>query len=763
VPIGEQQAGIGQCRQHLLFEILAIPHVEGRPFEDEEPGVDPVVEQSRFLSKGMYATVLVEHHGSVRGGKRNRGQSGGSPIARVMFEQAPQIDVADAITVGNHEPVAKKRTATLYPPSGAGLGSRIDQSHIPVVRKSGCVARDLIAEVPRRQDELSITLDGKDFHYVAQDRLPTYVEQRFRDGLGLWVGPGTPPAAQNHRFHRAGTVAPRIRPAVPVTLQRVGVSTGDLAVVIPTRDRWHVLRRTLDALDAQSVSGFEIVVVVDGDDSGPSELRGARMLRTAKGGPGRARNLGVEETARPLVLFLGDDIIPTSRLVEKHLDGHERHTERESAVLGLSVWHPELRRNRVMRWMEWSGTQFDYDGIQGHEAGWGRFYSSNVSVKRDFFREVGGFDLDFEYDYEDLDFAYRANAKGLMLWYEPAALGQHFHPYDLKRLAGRYGSHAVGERLMSKKHSWFSPFFAARIDAATSRRRVSPVWPLLADAMPVRFAGLRSRSREMASVWFHQQFADAFRSSWDGQEDLEELRDYLGDNFDVHKLWSHRDGVEQEMETFRDEADFYRTSQAYLYDLTAFAMWDTKLPYRRVLESLVPRGASLLDYGCGIGTDGLRLIRRGYRVSFADYANPSADYLKWRLARRGLDAPVFDLDAEVPGGFDAAFSFDVIEHVTDPFSFLSGLEQRAAVVMVNLLEEDQTDTHIHRPLPIDAILDRAQRKGLLHYRVYNQRSHLVAYRSGGTGGFGSRARRLSGSAARVITPVTDRARRTLIG
>ena len=543
----------------------------------------------------------------------------------------------------------------------------------------------------------------------------------------------------------------------------MGISAGDLAVVIPTRERWRVLQRTLDALDAQSVSGFEVVVVADGDDSGPSELEGARMLRTDKGGPGRARNVGVEATSRPLVLFLGDDIIPTARLIEKHLGGHERHKEQESAVLGLSVWHPEVPRNRVMRWMEWSGVQFDFDGIQGEDAGWGRFYSSNVSVKRGFFQEVGGFDEDFEYDYEDLDFAYRANAKGLMLWYEPGALGQHLHAYDLKRLVSRYSSHAVGERLMSKKHPWFSPFFAARIEDATNRPKVSPVWPVLADRVPGRLAGLRSRSREMASVWFHQQFADAFRSSWEGQEDLEELRDFLGDDFDIRLLWSHRDAVEREMDTFSDEVDFYRTSRTYLYDLTAFAMWDTKLPYRRVLESLMRPGSTVLDYGCGIGTDGLRLIRRGYRLSFADFANPSAEYLKWRLSRRNLDARVFDLEDEVPGGFDAAFSFDVIEHVKDPFSFLNELEQRAEVVMVNLLEEDHNDTHIHRALPIKAILDRAERKGLLHYRVYNGRSHLVAYRSEGRGGLASRGRRLSGSAARVAAPVRERAVRALIG
>jgi SAM-dependent methyltransferase len=168
----------------------------------------------------------------------------------------------------------------------------------------------------------------------------------------------------------------------------------------------------------------------------------------------------------------------------------------------------------------------------------------------------------------------------------------------------------------------------------------------------------------------------------------------------------------------------------YLYDLTVFAMTGTKAPYIADLLASVRPGASLLDYGCGIGADGLRLAEAGYRVSFADFANPSTEYLRWRLRRRGIEAPVFDLDAdEIPTGFDAAYSFDVIEHVEDPFAFLAELEQRADVVAVNFLEEDPNDTDLHRPLPIPALLDHAAECGLLRYRRYHGRSHFVVYRS----------------------------------
>ena len=227
---------------------------------------------------------------------------------------------------------------------------------------------------------------------------------------------------------------------------------------------------------------------------------------------------------------------------------------------------------------------------------------------------------------------------------------------------------------------------------------------------------------------------------------------YLDGAFDEEKLHNHLELVEQEEEHAPDESTFYRTSEGYLYDLTVFAMSGTKVPYREVLAELVPPGTRLLDYGCGIGTDGLRLIDRGYRVEFAEYNNPSARYLRWRLARRGLHAPVHDLDGHVPGGFDLAYSFDVIEHVEDPFAFLAELEGRGDVVLVNLLEPEPEERHPHRPLPIPAILDHAEGRGLLHYSLHHGRSHLVAYRSGTPDGLD----RVRGAALRRAGPQLHR-------
>lgn len=216
----------------------------------------------------------------------------------------------------------------------------------------------------------------------------------------------------------------------------------------------------------------------------------------------------------------------------------------------------------------------------------------------------------------------------------------------------------------------------------------------------------------------------------DVEREQVELREYLGDAYQHERLMHYEPQLERELsELGGDEQRLYRTSEAYLYNLTAFAMTGTKRPYLQELVRLVPPPARLLDFGCGIGSDGLLLAELGYDVEFADFANPSTRYLAWRLERRGMRAQIHDLDSvAAPTGFDVVFAFDVIEHADDPFALLATLEGSAELVVVNFLESEPGETRLHNPLPLAALRSHVAARGLRRYHRYHfGRSHLVAY------------------------------------
>ncbi len=89
----------------------------------------------------------------------------------------------------------------------------------------------------------------------------------------------------------------------------------DVSVVIPTRNRVHLLTRSLSSVAGQRPSApTECIVVDDGDPSASYRIReeaerfGAIYLSTGGGrGGGFARNLGISNCREDIVAFLDDD------------------------------------------------------------------------------------------------------------------------------------------------------------------------------------------------------------------------------------------------------------------------------------------------------------------------------------------------------------------------------------------------------------------------------------------------------------------------
>jgi SAM-dependent methyltransferase len=95
---------------------------------------------------------------------------------------------------------------------------------------------------------------------------------------------------------------------------------------------------------------------------------------------------------------------------------------------------------------------------------------------------------------------------------------------------------------------------------------------------------------------------------------------------------------------------------------------------RATFEAFVPVGASVLDLGCGPGTDDDYLATRGYRLTAIDWSTAMVDEARRRVRAAGvadrvevMALGIHELDRLAPVTFDAAFSnFGPLNCLPDP-------------------------------------------------------------------------------------------------
>ena len=296
------------------------------------------------------------------------------------------------------------------------------------------------------------------------------------------------------------------------------------AVVIPTYDRLDTLRGVVAAVEREIdavTAAVELVVVDDGSGDGTwawlleraRRRAGMKVLRQDNAGPARARNRGAAAAEGEIALFLGDDTEPAPGWLLHHLEEHRLFGGAGPlAVVGYTSF-PAAGSTPFGRFINEYGAQFGYLLIEHPvDVPFNFFYTSNISLPRALLLEDGGFREDFPAAaWEDIEFAYRAVARGLRLRYLPRARTVHRHRIRpgtfcrRQRTAGRSGA------IFAQLHPELAGFLGAHLARPPSRGRrlhgmLLRLWVALGEALPgVASAGVM---RRMLDQPYHEGLAE---------------------------------------------------------------------------------------------------------------------------------------------------------------------------------------------------------------------------------------------------------------
>jgi GT2 family glycosyltransferase len=219
------------------------------------------------------------------------------------------------------------------------------------------------------------------------------------------------------------------------------MSSRGVSIIVPTYSRDQVLLETLVRLFALNPPASEIIVV-DQTKNHSREVSSSldawqtsgriRWLRLRDPSIPRAMNRGLLEASHPTVVFVDDDIIPHSGLVEEHANALDKTGAALVAGRVIQPWQ--------------AGRDFSNDRcfhFASVRPAWiSDFIGANFSVCRETALRLGGFDEQFvsvAYNFE-AEFAHRLRGAGYRIYYEPAAVIHH-----LKVSAG--GTRAFGDHL----------------------------------------------------------------------------------------------------------------------------------------------------------------------------------------------------------------------------------------------------------------------------------------------------------------------------
>lgn len=228
------------------------------------------------------------------------------------------------------------------------------------------------------------------------------------------------------------------------------------SIIIPVFNRPDEVDELLQSLTEQTVKDFEVVIVEDGSKTPCKDVvdKYANSLHLIyyykeNGGPGPARNYGVERANGDYVLILDSDcVLPPTYLeaIETELNSNPC-----DAFGGPDRAHDSF--TPVQKAISYSMTSFfTTGGIRGGKKKLDKFYprSFNMGVRRDVYNALGGFSkMRFG---EDIDFSIRIFKGGYRCRLFPEAWVWHKRRTDMDKFFKQVFNSGIARINLEKRH-----------------------------------------------------------------------------------------------------------------------------------------------------------------------------------------------------------------------------------------------------------------------------------------------------------------------
>jgi GT2 family glycosyltransferase len=220
-----------------------------------------------------------------------------------------------------------------------------------------------------------------------------------------------------------------------------------VSVILPHRDRPHLLRQALRSLFEQTYEPIEVVLVDDGStlkeahdllaDIAPEfERRGWKIIRQENKWLGAARNAGIRAASGDLLLFLDDDDIWLPHAAERLVEAIES-TQADICPCFYSEFHGDQPAERLepLRYLPIGGCL---------ELGFlvNCFGGANALIRRSVFERIGYFREERGLGTEDWELYARATFAGLKLIVVPEIL----YRYRINSASMYQSSHWLDDR-----------------------------------------------------------------------------------------------------------------------------------------------------------------------------------------------------------------------------------------------------------------------------------------------------------------------------